>query len=190
MAIARTSIQQKLMVGIMSTNVIVLVFTCMVFITYEIVTYRKGLVVAIQTRAEILAANVTAALAFQNQQDVTDVLFSLQRDPRMLAACLYDRSGRIFATYSVNGRTETFPRLPERREYHFERDDFVIFAPVMRDNRWYGTLYLKFSLSSLKERYHFYSIFGFGRHCHRGSSGVRTLHATAKADCRADSPSG
>jgi PAS domain S-box-containing protein len=146
------------MTGIMSTSLVVLMFTCVVFITYEIVTYRKSLVIGTQGRADLLAANVTGALAFQNQQDATEVLSSLQKDPRMLAACVYDKNGRIFAIYPSNASLEVFPRLPDRRGYHFEKDAFIVFSPITRDNRWYGTLYLKFSLSSLKARYQFYSI--------------------------------
>jgi PAS domain S-box-containing protein len=158
MANAKTSIRRKLMTGIMSTSLVVLIFTCLVFITYEVITYRKGLVVAVQTRADILAANVTGALAFQNQQDATEVLSTLQRDPRIMAACLYDKDGRLFAMYPPNAPAEIFPKSPPHQEHFFEKEDYVVFTPVMRDNRWYGTVYLKFSLSSLRERYHFYSI--------------------------------
>jgi signal transduction histidine kinase len=156
MTTASTSIRRKLMVGIMSTSLVVLIFTCAVFIVYEILSYRKGLVQAVQTRADILAANSAASLAFQNQKDASEVLATLQSDPRILAACLYDQMDHLFARYPASASPELFPNPPEKTGHYFESDGFIVFAPIDRDNRWYGTVYLKFSLSGLKERYRFY----------------------------------
>ena len=66
MSPTRTTIRRKLMTAIMVTSGVVLVLTCAAFITYEIVTIRRGLVTGLVVRADLVAANSTAALAFQN----------------------------------------------------------------------------------------------------------------------------
>ena len=84
----QTTLKGKLMTALMGTSLTVLVLTCIVFITYDYVTFRTGILRGISTRAEILAANSTAALAFQNEADAADVLSALRTDSRMVAACL------------------------------------------------------------------------------------------------------
>ena len=158
MASQRTSIKQKLMAAIMGTSITVLVLTCAVFIIYEVVTFRRNIVRGLTTRAEIIAANSTAALAFENKEDATEVLSALRRDPRMVVACLYDKDGRLFAKYPPATMPETIPTFPEEQGYRFQRDYFVVFHPVIHEERRLGTLYLESDLSALSERYRLYAV--------------------------------
>ncbi|MGH7484281.1 MAG: CHASE sensor domain-containing protein, partial [bacterium] len=83
----------------MGTSLAVLVLTCVAFVSYEYLIFRKNIVVGLRTRGEIIAANSSAALAFQNEPDAREVLSALRIDPHMVAACLYDRTGAVFAKY-------------------------------------------------------------------------------------------
>jgi len=157
MASQRKTIKRKLMTALMGTSMTVLALTCVVFITYEIVTFRKSMVQGQTTRAEIIAANSTAALVFENEADGTKVLSALRADPRTVAACLYDKEGRVFAKYPANAPAETFPTSPEKHGYRFEKASFVIFLPVVHENRWLGTVYLKSDLSAMSERFRLYA---------------------------------
>jgi PAS domain S-box-containing protein len=152
------TIRRKLMMAIMGTSVSVLVITCAVFIIYEIVTLRQSMVRGLATRAEILAANAGAALAFQNEKDATEILAALQKDPRMRAGCIYDAHGRVFATYPAGVSAEFFPQSPLSNGNYFAENSLNFFAPVIEDNRWLGTVYLKSDLSALTERYRIYAI--------------------------------
>jgi PAS domain S-box-containing protein len=154
----RTTIQGKLMTAIMSTSLAVLVLASACFITYEVVTFRKNVEVGLATRAEIIAANCTAALAFQNPADATDVLETLDKDPRTLAASLYDAGGHLFAKYPANAPDNTFPAQPGSPGHRYEGRDFILFQPVMQGDRRLGTIYLRFRLSQLNERYRAYSM--------------------------------
>ena len=158
MTAQRESIRRKLFAAIMGTSLAVLALTCAVFVVYEVVTFRKGLVRGLTTRAEIIAAKSTAALAFQNEADATAVLSAFKKDPHMVAACLYDKNGRVFATYPANAPAENFPRSPDKEGYRFEKDAFVIFAPVIKDRRPLGTVYIKSDLSALSDRYRIYTV--------------------------------
>jgi len=86
------------MAAIMGTSIAVLILTCAVFVTYEYVTFRKTVVRALIVRGEIIAANSTAALAFKDEADAREILSALGKDPHMVAACLYDKDGHVFAT--------------------------------------------------------------------------------------------
>jgi PAS domain S-box-containing protein len=153
-----TSIKRKLLAAIMGPSTIVLVLTCTVFITYEFVTIRRNSPRALVVRAQIIAANSSGALAFQNEADATEVLSALKADTRTVAACLYDQNGRIFAKYPANAPTDMFPTRPDKQGSHFVKGGFVAFAPVTQNGRWLGTVFMRSDLSALTERYRFYAI--------------------------------
>jgi PAS domain S-box-containing protein len=158
MAPGRDSIRRKLLAAIMGTSLTVLALTCVAFISYEVITFRKNMVRGLTTRAEIIAANSTAALAFHNEADATEVLSAFKKDPRMVAACLYDKDGKILAKYPATAPTEQFPQSPGMAGSRFEKDAFVLFVPVIRANRQLGTVYIKSDLTALTERYRLYSV--------------------------------
>lgn len=158
MSPTRTTIRRKLMTSIMVTSGAVLVLTCAAFITYEIVTLRRGLVTGLAVRADLVGANSTAALAFQNPQDATTVLETFRGDPRVVAAAVYDAEGRLFAWYPPEASPATYPATPAPQGHRFGSKDIVVYRPVLEDGRRLGTVYLRFSLSVLSERYRAYSI--------------------------------
>jgi PAS domain S-box-containing protein len=158
MTVRTTSIKRKLMAAIMGPSTVVLMLTCTVFIAYEFVTIRRNSVHALAARAQIVAANSSGALAFQNDADATEVLSALEADTRMVAACLYDQNGRIFAKYPPNAPTDMFPTRPEKEGSYLVKDGCVAFAPVTQNGRRLGMVFVKSNLSALTERYHFYAV--------------------------------
>ena len=152
------SIKQKLRKAIIGTSIAVLVLTCAVFLTTEYVVSGKSLTRMMITRAAMIAANSTAALAFQNKADATEVLSSLRKDANTVAACLYDTNGHVFAKYPANASDEMFPASPQKEGHWFEKDHFVIFEPIVQDNRMLGTVYMKTDLGELNEKFQIYAI--------------------------------
>jgi PAS domain S-box-containing protein len=142
---------------ILLTSGMVLLLTCATFVTYEIVTLPSSMVRGLMTRAQIIAANSTAALAFENEADATDVLHALKSDPRMLAACIYDKNGKVFARYPTNALAADFPPAPSRSGHRFESAHLVVFCPVTQDDKILGTVYIKSDLSVLTDRYNAYA---------------------------------
>lgn len=150
------------MAAIMGTSIAVLVLTCSVFVTYEYITFRKTVVRGLTVRGEIIAANSTAALAFQDEGDAREILSALGKDPHMVAACLYDSDGRVFATYPANAPIDLFPNAPDNQGYGFGKSDVVVFQPVVHDERRLGTVYLKSDLSAMTDRFRLYAILVVG----------------------------
>jgi len=148
-------IRRKLMTVNLLTSGTVLLLTCAAFITYEVVTLHKSMIQGYTTRAQIIAANSTAALAFQNESDATDVLGALKTDRHMMAACIYDDAGKIFAKYPSTAPAEIFPASSGKSGYrggHLE-----IFSPVVQGGRTLGTVYIQSDLSALTDRYRAYA---------------------------------
>jgi signal transduction histidine kinase len=140
-------IRRKLMMVNLLTSGIVLLATCIAFTTYEVISLRHGLIQGYMIRAEIVAANSTASVAFQNESDAATTLGAFRIDPRIIAACIYDRTGKIFATYPTNAPPQMFPAATGTSGYrggHLE-----IFAPIAQENQQLGIVFLETDLSAL-----------------------------------------
>jgi signal transduction histidine kinase len=148
----RTSIRQKLVTAMMLTSTTVLVLTGAALILYDVASFRQSLARSLTTRAQILAANSTAALAFDNRDDATQILAALKSDPSVVGAALYDQQGGLFATYSPEGSSAALLNAPRRHGSWFEPGAVVVHQPVVEDGRALGTLYLKSDLRALTSR--------------------------------------
>src|SRR3982751_738792 len=82
------------------------------FFTYELVSFRQSSVQQLQTLGQVISANSTAALAFDNSSDATTVLGALRADPNITAAALYDAQGRLFAVYPFDAQRQRLPAQP------------------------------------------------------------------------------
>ena len=148
----RSTIKQKLVAAMMLTSTIVLVLTGVVLIVSDVASFRQSLAQSLETRGHIIAANATAALAFQNSDDARQILAALKSDPSMIAAALYDADGDLFATYPPTATAPLVPTRPETGGHRFESSSLVQFLPVLEEHRWLGTLYLRADARSLRER--------------------------------------
>src|SRR2546421_2681374 len=136
-------IQRKLTAILLLISGLVLVLTSAAFVTYEVVTYRQTIRTHLATRSRILAANSTAALAFANEADATELLGALHYDPHMVAAALYGRDGRVLAPYPAAASADLTPAAPQPDGYRFEGSRLVAFTPVAQGgNERLGTLYI------------------------------------------------
>ncbi len=143
MSIRDWPIRRKLTAILLLISGLVLLLTSAAFVTYQVVTFRQTMRNNLATRARILAANSTAALAFANEADARELLDALKYDPHMLAAALYDRNGRVLATYPAAPTDDRIPAAPQPDGYRFEGGRLVGFTPVAQGgNQRLGTLYL------------------------------------------------
>jgi len=143
MSIRDWPIRRKLTAILLLISGLVLLLTSAAFVTYQVVTFRQTMRNNLAIRARILAANSTAALAFANEADARELLDALKYDPHMVAAALYDRNGRVLATYPAAPTDDRIPAAPQADGYRFEGGRLVGFTPVAQGgNQRLGTLYL------------------------------------------------
>src|ERR1700722_7539391 len=89
----------KLTLSILLTSVVVMLLMSTAFSAYEYLALRQATVRQMSTLGEVIAANSTAALAFDNHDDARETLSALRGERHIVAACLYDRNGKLFARY-------------------------------------------------------------------------------------------
>lgn len=151
-----TSIQRKLIGIIMLTSGAVLLLTCTAYFAYEVFTFRQAMVRQLTILGETIATNSTAALAFENSDDADEILSALKSDEHIVAACLYDKKGKLFATYPQNLLDSAFPVSPIEQSYHFENSHLAGFQTVTQGGKRLGTLYLKSDLGAMYARFRLY----------------------------------
>src|SRR3954469_14968311 len=114
-----TPIRRKLMTMILVTSGVVLLLTCAAFLGYELLTFRTATVQQLGTLGEIIAAQSTGAVAFDNQRDATEILSALKAERHIVAACLYDKRGKLFSRYPSTAPDTMFPPAPAADGYRF-----------------------------------------------------------------------
>lgn len=146
------------MTMLLGTSGAALLLTCAAFMGYEFVTYRQTALQEIATLGEIFAAQSTSALAFDNQRDAVENLATLKAEPHIVAACLYDRQGRIFARYPASLPDSDFPLAPGPDGRRFIDGHLAGFTPVIqvRGSERFGTLYLKSDMGAMYARLKLY----------------------------------
>ena len=151
------SITRKLMTVVLVTSGSVLTLTCGTFLVYELVTFRQSMAQSLSILARAIADNSTAALAFQNVDDATQVLSAVAADQHVVAAALYDREGALFASYANPAAAALpIPKEPDFDGYRFGRASLALYQPVVLENRRLGTLYLQSDLGAMYQRFTLY----------------------------------
>jgi signal transduction histidine kinase len=152
-------IQRKLRTAILLTSGAVLFLTCTAFFAYEFFTFRQTTLTQLSTLGEIIAANSTAALAFDSPEDAAEILSALKAEKNIVAASLYDKKGNLFSQYPDSSAKNSVPSKPYKMEgYEFSSAYLEGFQPVMQGDRRLGTLYLKSDLKAMYNRFKLYAI--------------------------------
>jgi signal transduction histidine kinase len=157
MTLTDIPIRRKVMAILLLTCGAVVLFTCAAFFSYELVTFRRTTVSQLTTLGEIIAANSTAALAFENQEDAQEILSALRVDRHVVAAALYDKRGVLFSKYPADLPAADLPAKPAADGFLFERSHLIGFQPVVqKDSKRLGTLYLSSDLEAVYDRFRLY----------------------------------
>ena len=142
-------IQQKLMSVILLTCLIVLLLMSTAYLLLEYASYRQIEKSHVSTLGTVIASNSSASLAFDSPSDAAEILNALKAEKNIVAACLYDNRGNLFAKYPDNISSSVFPAKQNSNDYWFEGGYVVGFQQVSQKENPLGTLYLKSSLSGM-----------------------------------------
>ncbi len=156
MKLKGTSIQRKLMRVILQTCGAVLLLTCTAFFAYEYFSFLRSTQSQLSTLGKIIASNSTAALAFDNHEDASTLLNALKAEPHVVAACLYDKTGNVFAVFPENLSEDQVPPKPGKAGYRYTGNYLEGFEPSIEGNQRLGTLYLKSDMQAMYTRFQLY----------------------------------
>lgn len=146
-------IQRKLMLIILLTSGVVMLLMRGSFFIYEYVTFRQLLVRQITSLGDILAANSTAALAFDNPDDAREILSAVRAERNVAVAALYDSNDRLFAHYPAGLSPKALPAAPGPLGHRFIESGLASHHAVTVRDRRLGTLYLRFDTRAVTREF-------------------------------------
>ncbi len=158
MSAQATPIRRQLIRMVLLTSCAVVLLTTAALFAYDFVTSRQSNRQQLDTLGRAIAANATAALAFDNSDDAESVLAAFEADRHIAVAALYDANGNLFAVYPKGTPPGEFPVRPQEKDptYRFESSDLVGFLPVIESGRRLGTLFVKSDLRAINDRIRVY----------------------------------
>lgn len=157
MRLRNLTLKRKLTGIIFVTSLSVLFVTCLMFLYYEVHSYRQSVARSLVAMADIIAANSSEILIFNDQKLAGQILSDLQVEPAITAGALYDNNGKLFAMYPANASAADFPPSNDRDGIHFQGQFLILYTPINEGQTRVGTLYLKSNLN-LREHLKVYAV--------------------------------
>lgn len=146
------SIKTKLSLLATAAAAVALSLSCVAFVIHDVWMIRRSKAQELSALATILASNTESALTFNDPKVATELLGSLQQQPSVEFACLYDSHGRPFATYpSEVPHGFTIPPAPSESGSEFSETGYLDVSQVLTsDHEKLGTIYLHASVHDVK----------------------------------------
>jgi two-component system sensor histidine kinase/response regulator len=143
------NVRHKLRLIIMSTVTGALLCACAAILVYDRIAARASMRNDLDVMAEMLGANSTAALSFDDAQVGTEILSSLRVKRQIVAARIISAGGRPLASYRRASAPPSRMPTTARDGVWFEPHRLVAFKSVMLSGARLGTLYLESDLEQL-----------------------------------------
>jgi two-component system, cell cycle sensor histidine kinase and response regulator CckA len=134
------SIRAKLLIVVVVTTCASLFLTAVGLGIFEYFNHRRTMLAEMATVSEIIGANSTAALSFNDEAAARETLSALEPQREIRQACLYDQHGRLFASFVRRGEHRECPASAGPDGARFEGGLFLQSRPVMLEADRIGSL--------------------------------------------------
>ena len=137
----------------MTASTVALLLVSAGFVSYELAAQKQSMADDLSALAEIIGDRSTAVLVYGDQKEANELFASLTSKKHIVAAALYDKNGKLFASYpSDQHNPALFPSKPEpMTKPRLNKDSLVFFSPVYSTGGLEGTVYLKSDLTEMRE---------------------------------------
>jgi len=138
---------------IFCTSLLGLSIAGMSFEIYERTSFRAGLINELTAHADMLGSNTAASLAFNDRKSAQDLMGALRLERHILAACIYDIHGNIFAEYRREGAGGNL-KLPtwQGETTRFERESLTVYRSLRLDGQRMGGIAIVSDFSELQAK--------------------------------------
>ena len=92
-------IRQKLTLIVILTCSILVTLISAFFMAEKYISFRHNMVSDMTSLVQVIGMNSTAAITFRDSRTAEEILSVLSADPDVVAACIFDPQGTIFAAY-------------------------------------------------------------------------------------------
>ncbi|MFQ5495465.1 MAG: CHASE sensor domain-containing protein, partial [Phycisphaerae bacterium] len=140
------SFKSKMLLYAASTTGMALVLCSAAVMTAKWVELRTDTPRDLAIEADILAMNLTAAVAFDDRKVAADTLAGLRADANVVMACLHKADGREFSKFVRPGSEDSRKRELETTGHKFVGDRLHMRRPVVLDAEEIGWVYVQYDL--------------------------------------------
>jgi signal transduction histidine kinase len=138
------SLRNKVVVMALATTVVALLLSALGLVIYDLRAYERQATSDMEAQAEVLARASAPALSFGDPRTAEKDLSVMRARPQVLAAALYSRDGRLFATYVKSGaEVPAFPPAPADDTHRVADGQLVVFRTVIENGERIGTVHLR-----------------------------------------------
>ncbi len=145
-------IGRKLQVIVLLTLCSALLPALAAILTYDWVASRQSAENDLETLAQILADDSTAALSFSDAGVATELLAALREKPAIVSAYLYNPKGEALAAYLRDTKGPKVPPSLARRGSWFEQGRLKLVRDVKLDHEIIGSIYVESDLEDTSIR--------------------------------------
>jgi TMAO reductase system sensor TorS len=144
------SIRTKLILLLAAASGMAVALACTAFVINDVQTLRAAKAQQLTTLADVVGANSTAALEFGDARAGGETLASLRLHPEVVFAALFDRDGRVFATYA-GAPEQRAPADPGPRGASFTAwGTLEVTKPIAHRGELLGQIFLRAHLLDLE----------------------------------------
>ncbi len=141
------SFKSKLLLYAAATTSVALVLCCSIFVFLEWNEHKKQLPKSLQIRADIIAANVTASLAFNDRKAAEEILKGLHVDENITSGCVCRIDGKEVASFIKSGSEAVEKNeVLHQTGHQFTSTSLHVRRPVSLDHEEIGWVYLQYNL--------------------------------------------
>jgi signal transduction histidine kinase/CheY-like chemotaxis protein len=146
------SVRAKLIGIVMVTTCVSLTLMGFALGVFELISHRRAMTAEMATVGNIIGANSTAALTFNDEAVAAEILGALKPYTEVRSACLYDASGRLFSSFLRWRERAACPSAPAEDGVKLEGGMLVQSSAVMLGAQRIGTLRLVATQGALWRR--------------------------------------
>ncbi len=152
-------IRQRLARTTLLSSGLVVLLSSAGLLAYDLIEFRRTLTQDLTTQAEIIGANTTAALAFNDDRAANQILAALEAKPEILLAILSSADSTELARYEPSGSdaSSSSDALSEPG-YRFTDNHLEVLHEVLLDGVLIGELYLQSDTGQWYSRLQTYGI--------------------------------
>ncbi len=146
-------IRRKLNLIVLVTLGFALAVVCAGLLAYDRTSFRGLLVNNLSILADVAGQSARAAVEFSDRGQAAATLATLAAEPDLELACIYDSSGKVFATYLREGfAQQEIPPVPASEQPVFGARHLQVARPIMSESERIGTIVLRSTLAKAESR--------------------------------------
>lgn len=139
----RLSISRKLLSVMMIASCFAMLVTSATFVAYQYLSFKDWLAEDLTSDAAVMAHNSMGALAFNDPLDGQDALEAIQGVSSMTGAALYDKNGRLFASWQKANEPVLPVPAPNWTGIREIRGQMLIAEKIYKKEQFLGTIILR-----------------------------------------------